>query len=261
MDIKTIDEVIAILENILIESEKNNDPLGYFAALYQNVTITIKKGIANNFFDNGPRMEQLDIYFAKMYFDAFYAYRKNEAIPMSWKKAFDISTNYWPIVLQHLLMGMNAHINLDLGIAAAEISRGNNLGDLENDFNKINDILSSLLHEVQDDLSVVWPALKYILKWTGKVDDFLVDFSMKLARDGAWKFANRIAAVPDEEVNSSIEERDQKVADKVNIIIKPGMIATIVLGIIRLTERGSVSEKIQKLKKAYSGTGKETKPA
>lgn len=102
---------------------------------------------------------------------------------------------------------------------------------------------------MQDDLSVVWPALKYVLKWTGKVDDFLVDFSMKLAREGAWKFANRIVNLTEKEVHLSVEERDRKVAEKVCLITKPGMIGTIVLGIIRLTERGSVSEKILKLKK------------
>jgi hypothetical protein len=194
-------------------------------------------------------MEQLDIAFAKRYLDALESYRKNEPISMSWKRAFDLSPSYWPIVLQHLLMGINAHINLDLGIAAAEVSRGKNLVDLESDFNKINAILSSLVHEIESDLSVVWPALKYILKWTGKVDDYLVDFSMKLARDGAWKFANQFAGVPANEILFSIEERDQRVAKKVNIILRPGRIAAIALGIIRLTEPGTVSGKIRKLKK------------
>ena len=247
--VNTIEEVIDVLETIIIESEKNNDPMGYFAALYQKVTIKVKEGIANNYFENGPRLEQLDIVFAKRYLDAWYSFKNNEPVPLSWQKAFDLSTNYWPIVLQHILMGINAHINLDLGTAAAEISRGKNLGDLENDFNKINTILSSLVHEVQDDLSVVWPALKYLLKWSGKVDDFLVDFSMKLAREGAWKYANQIVIVPDRDVQLSIDERDLRVANIVHIITKPGMIAAIALGIIRITERGSVSEKIQKMKK------------
>ena len=246
--VNRIDDVIAILETIINESEKNNDPLGYFAALYQNVTIHVKEGIANNYFDDGPRMEQLDVVFAKRYLDAWYSYMNNEPVSLSWQRAFDLSTNYWPIVLQHILMGINAHINLDLGTVAAEISRGKKLDDLENDFNKINTILSSLVHEVQDDLSAVWPALKYMLKWSGKVDDFLVDFSMKLAREGAWKYANQISKVPEPEVQVSIDERDKRVADIVHIITKPGMIATFVLGIIRVTERGTASEKIRKLK-------------
>jgi hypothetical protein len=192
-------------------------------------------------------MEQLDVVFALRYLDAYAATRRNEPVTESWQKTFNLSDNYWPIVLQHLLMGMNAHINLDLGIAAVEISDGKNLSDLEKDFNRINEILSSLVHEVQGNLSAVWPALKFILKHTGKVDDYLVDFSMKLARDGAWKFANQLAAVPDSEKDLTIAIRDQKVAAKTNLILKPGLIAKLVLGLIRITERGTIAEKIRKM--------------
>lgn len=245
--IKTIDEVISALDQIVAESEQNKNPAGYFAALYRKVTIKVKEGIASGYFDDGPRMEQLDVVFALRYLDAYAANRWNQPVTESWQKTFDLSDNYWPIVLQHLLMGMNAHINLDLGIAAVEVSDGKNLTDLGNDFNRINEILSSLVHEVEDDLSAVWPALKFILKHTGKVDDYLVDFSMKLARDGAWKFANQLAAVPDSDRELAIALRDQKVATKTNLILKPGLIAKLVLGLIRITERGTIAEKIRKM--------------
>ena len=50
--------------------------------------------------------------------------------------------------MQHLLMGMNAHINLDLGIAASEVAGGNSIHDLKSDFMKVNDILAGLLSEI-----------------------------------------------------------------------------------------------------------------
>ncbi|MDO9615376.1 MAG: DUF5995 family protein [Bacteroidota bacterium] len=87
-----------------------------------------------------------------------------------------------------------------------------------------------------------------ILKWTGKIDDYLVDFSMKLARNGAWKFANEFSLVPENEIKKALTNRDQRVARKVKVILKPGWVAIIVLRIIRITERGSVAEKIRKLK-------------
>lgn len=245
--IQTIDEVISALDQIITESEQNNDPAGYFAALYRKVTIKVKEGIASGYFDNGSHIEQLDVVFALRYLNAYAAYRRNEPVTESWQKTFDLSGDYWPIVLQHLLMGMNAHINLDLGIAAVEVSEGENLYNLEADFNRINEILSSLVHEVQGDLSGAWPALKFILKWTGKVDDYLVDFSMKLARDGAWKFASQLAAVPDSDKELVIALRDQKVAAKTDVILKPGLIAKLVLGLIRITERGTIAEKIRKM--------------
>jgi hypothetical protein len=243
----TIEEVIVILADIIQKSEQTSDPAGYFAALYQKVTIKVKEGIAAGSFEDGLRMEQLDVAFAKRYIDAYFSFKKGEPITLSWQKAFDFSTHYQPIVLQHLLLGINAHINLDLGIAANEISKGRNIADLENDFNRINEILSSLVHDVEEDLSKVWPTLKLILKLAGKVDDFMVDFSMKLARDGAWKFANQLSASPDDQILSLIEVRDKRVTAKASIVINPGMIATIVLFIIRVMERGSVTDKIRNL--------------
>ncbi|MBA4410860.1 MAG: hypothetical protein C0397_15730 [Odoribacter sp.] len=245
--LQTIDEVIAALDLIIAESIENNDPAGYFAALYRKVTIKVKEGIASGYFNDGLRMEQLDVFFVSRYLDAYYAFHKNQPVTESWRKAFELTDQYWPIVLQHLLMGMNAHINLDLGIAAVEVSKGKNLADLETDFNRINEILSSLVHEVQGYLSAVWPVLKFILKWSGKVDDYLVDFSMKLARNGAWKFANQLSTVPESERENEVARRDQKVAGKDDVILKPGLLATIALRIIRITERGSVTEKIRKM--------------
>jgi hypothetical protein len=243
--ITTIDQVIAELDLIISNSVKNNDPAGYFAALYRKVTAKVKEGIVTGYFDNGSRMEQLDVVFANRYLDALAGFSNNLPITLSWQKTFDLLSDKKPIVLQHLLMGMNAHINLDLGIAAAEISKGQDIAELQNDFNRINEILSSLVHEVEEDLSVVWPALKLILKHTGKIDDYLVDFSMKLARDGAWKFATEFSGLQEESHQTAIFDRDIKVAAKTDLILKPGWIASFALWLIRITEKGSVSSKIK----------------
>jgi hypothetical protein len=247
LQIDSIDQVIKLLDEIISESEKNNNPLGYFAALYRNVTIKVKEGIQTNFFDDGPRMEKLDIVFAKRYLDAYYASQNKEKVTKSWQKAFEQSTDFWPIVLQHLLIGMNAHINLDLGIAAAEISKNKNINDLENDFNKINEILSSLVNDVQNDLAEMWPTLRKILQKTKNADDFMVDFSMKLARDGAWKFALLVSETPENSFQQIIEARDLKVAEKTELVINPGFWAGIIFRIIRLGERGNVGKRIRQL--------------
>ncbi len=245
--IHTIDDVINILQDIINESIENESPLGYFAALYQKVTIKVKEGIQSDYFDDNQRMEKLDIIFAKRYIDAYYNYKNNTPITSSWERAFSIANKYWYIVLQHLLVGMNAHINLDLGIAAAEVSKGQNIQNLHDDFNKINEILSSLVNDVQDDLAKVYPFLKKILIWTKDVDDFLVDFSMELARNGAWDFAVELANTPTSDFENTIQKRDIKITEKADLVISPGFIPKLIFMIIRISERGTVTQKINDL--------------
>lgn len=244
---KSIDEVIAILERIIQDAEKNNDRIGYFAVLYQKVTAKVKEGIKAGFFDDGPQMEKLDVIFANRYLEAYFAYKNGKTITESWEITFNYSTKYWPIVLQHLLMGMNAHINLDLGIAAAKVSKDRNINELKGDFNRINEVLSSLVNEVQQDLSEIWRPLKWILKLSGKIDNHITDFNMKLARDGAWKFAKRISGKGGDELKTQINQRDKKVALKARIITNPGILISFLFLFIRIGEKGSITDKILKL--------------
>lgn len=238
------DEVIQSLDTIIDHSKDQQSPLGYFAALYQLVTIKVKEGIADNFFEDGERMEKLDVIFANRYLAAYAAYEQSQAVTLSWEKAFQLSTKYWPIVLQHLLIGMNAHINLDLGIAASEVMKGKDIEHLKGDFDKINEVLSSLVHKVQKDLAEIWPQFALILKLTGKVDDLITDFSMQLARDGAWKFATELHALDQSAMKDFIIKRDKSVAQKARIITHPGWFASTLFKLVRIGEKGTVAHKI-----------------
>lgn len=244
----SIDDVITVLDDIIAECAVNNDPLGYFAVLYQRVTRQVKEGIEAGFFDDGERMERLDVVFAKRYIDAYRAYRRGEPTTLSWAGAFDLGRQSRPIVLQHLLTGINAHINLDLGIAAAEVAKTGHIDELEGDFNRINEILSALVDEIQQNLCRIWPTLTWILQKTRQIDNCIVDFSMKLARDGAWQFAQQMSVAEPEAYNTYLTEQDRKVAAKAKIINRPGWLVVLALWIIRLGERGHVAARIEKLK-------------
>ena len=140
MSAKTIDEVIQQLDDIVDMAYRQKSRLGYFAALYRKVTLKVKEGIGGGIFEDGERMERLDVIFANRYLNAIEQYQSNEMPTRSWQLTFETSKHWWPIVLQHLLLGMNAHINLDLGIAAAKTSPGDAIIDLKEDFKKINEI-------------------------------------------------------------------------------------------------------------------------
>lgn len=67
-------------------------------------------------------MERLDTLFAERYFDAVTPRDAESRPTASWHLTFQAGSQWRPLVLQHLLVGINAHINLDLGVAAARCS-------------------------------------------------------------------------------------------------------------------------------------------
>ena len=184
---RTIDGVIERLDEIIEWSLENKSRLGYFPALYRKVTVAVKEKIeAGNFFDDDERMERLDVIFANRYLDAFDRHRKGLPTTHSWNYSFGVADQWWPIVLQHLLLGMNAHINLDLGIAAAQTVKASQLHELHDDFNRINKVLADLVGEVQGELAQIWRTLRFFNRYLGDVQNALINFSMDKARDEAW---------------------------------------------------------------------------
>ena len=65
--IDTIEEVLEALDAIIARGRDEGSHVGYFAAVYRTVTAKIAEGIATGFFDDGERMQRLDVTFADRY--------------------------------------------------------------------------------------------------------------------------------------------------------------------------------------------------
>jgi len=239
---ESIEGVITSLDRIIEWSKTHSRRTGYFAALYRKVTINVKQGIESSHFDNGERMERLDVIFANRYLDAFEAYHTRQEVTAVWKQAFEFSDRWSPIVLQHLMIGMNAHINLDLGIAAAQTVAKDELPALKPDFDKINGLLASLVNQVQDELGTIWPLFKWLDRLAGNTDEWLADKGMTFARDRAWALAEKYAAADDKQ--SVIALKDAEIFLLGLLITQPALKLRIILLLIRIGERGDVVSKI-----------------
>lgn len=238
----TIEEVIYSFDRIVEWSKENGNRAGYFAALYRKVTIKVKDGIASGFFENGERMEKLDVIFANRYLDAFEKYHAGQPVTQVWKLAFEITDQWFHIVLHHLMIGMNAHINFDLGIAAAETVDTKDLAKLKPDFDKINDVLASLVDEVENELGQIWPVFKWLDRFAGNLDERLADCGMAFARDRAWAFAEEVSASNDK--SKTLDMMDKKMTAIGRLFLSPGLVKNTVLFLIRIAERGNVARKI-----------------
>jgi hypothetical protein len=249
MDIpaKTIDEVLKQLDAIIADSVKNNDPSGFFAYIYRRTTAEIKKSIVKGEFEDNDRMEKFDVLFANKYLEAYRDFHGSLSVCRPWAAAFR-AKNDRQTIIQHVILGMNAHINYDLGMAAAEFTRGGEIDKLKNDFMKVNEVLNSLVDELQVKVGRV-SRLMFLLDWIGKrSDEEVMNFSMAKARQQAWNFATVLAVLPEQEQKNAIDKVDAIIGNLADTVKRPPVkLAAVVINIISRFEEKDVKKVLRRL--------------
>jgi hypothetical protein len=240
MPAETIDDVIRALDGIIDWAWNEKSRLGYFAALYARVTRAVKEGIANGQFQNGPLMERLDVNFAGRYLQAFEQFRSGARPTLSWQVAFRAASWRYPIVVQHLLAGINAHINLDLGIASAGTAESDQLPGLQTDFNQINGVLAGLVGTVEKEMAEISPLIGLLEKFSLQTDTTIINFNLDKAREFAWSNAVRMARMPASELPAAIQELDSEVELLGRLVVAPPWLVKIQLFPIRIFESNNV---------------------
>jgi len=245
---KTIDEVLEELDRIIETTVAENNFLGIFAYVYRRTTAQIQQSIRQKEFEDNERMELMDVTFANLYLTAYQKHAANQSCSASWETAFK-AKNEKITIMQHLLLGMNAHINLDLGVAAATFAPGANIAALKNDFMKVNQILNNLTNEMQERISRV-SRLMFILDLLGKnTDEKIANFSMVKAREQAWNLANQLAKSNEDERKSVINDADHTIAALGSLFINPpGKLLKMALKLVSFFEEKDVKTIISKLK-------------
>lgn len=243
-----IKEVIDQLDKIIAWCVAHQSTAGYFACLYRSMTVAVLEGISKGTFTDGPRMERLDTIFANRYLQAWQCYNNRQPSTISWKTAFDACANTHLTVIQHLLLGINTHINLDLAIAAAETAPGNAIEDLQSDFEQINSVIASLTGSVYDRLSLIWFPLRLLGRITGNGHEAVVNFSIGKARQASWSNALLLAHCGENATRKKcIDLIDGGVARIGSGIIQPGRPASLILKTVRWMEPSRPSKVIELL--------------
>ena len=101
-------------------------------------------------------------------------FRADQQPSRAWQFAFDTARSQRVIILQNLLLSINAHINLDLGVVAGNAFAGNALENFHDDFNRINDILGSLIPAARDAVGQLSPLMEELSTIGG--DDLVAPF-------------------------------------------------------------------------------------
>lgn len=244
---ETFEDTAAALQRVLADCAARDDRAGYFAAMYGAVTRTVRARAAAGHFDDPDRMERFVARFAGRYLDAFDAWRAGRPVTESWRLAFEQAARWRPIALQHLLLGMNAHINLDLGVTAATFAGpdGAGLAAVRDDFFAVNRVLSDLVDACEGAVGTVSPWIGLADRVGGGGDETVIRFSLSLARQQAWNVAERLARLPEQERPDAALAVDAAAVRVGRRVVRPGLWPAFVLLLVRLRERARPAEIIR----------------
>jgi len=139
---------------------------------------------------------------------------------------------------------MNAHINLDLGIAAAGVARevDEPIDALKGDFDEINVVLAELTDGFVDQVDELSPWFDLLDKVGGRADDEIIKWSIGAARDAAWLLAKELSPDPPVDQARPIAVRDEITEGLGKLITRPGILLPLALLVVRSREPNDVNE-------------------
>jgi hypothetical protein len=208
------------------------DAAGYFPALYSRVTTHIADSIDAHAFADGDRMNAFATEFASRYIRAW-----KEKIPRSkcWQASWDVAGDGRLLIVQQLLLGINAHVNYDLPQAAAEIAHETgDLAAVHTDFDAVNDVLAK-------ESVAVLAELDLLSHWTSVVAALgggrAFNFSLQRARAEAWSSAERLHALDDRQQRDYVTDLDELVSVLAYLITRPPIPVAVFAFFARLLEQ------------------------
>jgi hypothetical protein len=204
------------LEALRTAALSAKDGAGYFPALYARVTRRVIGDAAAGHFDDADRMSSFVEGFAARYLDAG---RDRGAAPACWRAAFDVAVDGDLLVVQQLFLGINAHVNFDLPQTVVAVAdRTGDLPSIRPDFDAVNVVLRSTYDDVIGDLDRV-------TRWTGRAaamgGGHLFNFSLRAARDQAWRAAVNIHPLPSDARRAETAELDALVTVLAYMVTRP----------------------------------------
>ena len=200
-----------------------DDATGYFPALYSRVTARVAAAGID---------ERLTVTFASYYLQAFH---REIARPRCWQATWDVAGDRNLLIVQHLLLGINAHVNHDLPLAVVDVAREvGALAPIRRDFDAVNDVLAATYTEVLRDLDGV-------ARWTNEAAAVgggrLFNFSLRVARRQAWDAAVRLYPLDETGTAVYTAELDRLVSVLAYLITRPALPARLAIPLLRRLEQ------------------------
>ncbi|WP_437735357.1 DUF5995 family protein [Sorangium sp. So ce1335] len=227
----SVDDVQRLLARCIEVARDENSADAYFALLYSWETRDIADAADAGVFDAPDALRRMIVAFANRYFTARAQFRADRPVSGAWALAFRAARSTSALVVQHILLSMNAHINVDLGVAAAET------GLSWADYARVDAILGRGVSRIQGSLNRTTPVLRGLDFIGGEFDELFTIYSLKAARRQAFALAQRLQAAAVEERPSLVAEADDRALRFGQRLLDPPLWDRLWLAAVRITER------------------------
>ncbi len=233
------------IQEIVDWSHRLPSRLGFFAALYSRVAKAIED--ERHTFEHPDWLEDVNRAFCARYLDAVRAFWDEQEATRAWQASFDAALHRKLMIVQHLLLGANAHINVDLAIATAQTIEAEDLPAFESDFHRMNHVLGGLVDSTCRSLSRVWPFLALVNRYFLREEDAVIKFSMSRAREHAWEQAQRLVVLEGAELEAAIADLEVRAEVLAHRIIRPDQPLQAIVQIVRRGQLRSIPRVIDSI--------------
>ncbi|MDO0916413.1 DUF5995 family protein [Streptomyces sp. DT2A-34] len=169
------------------------DGIAVFNRVYLTVTEAFDRHIDGGRFTDARAAITLDVRFAERFLAAVEAAEDEQRPPACWRPLFQMRRHPGVRPLQFALAGINAHIGHDLALAVVDACRSLDCepAELEDEFDRVGDLLVSLEEHIREDL-MPGPDL---LQIADPLTHLLGSWSLERARDATWSAARALWAL------------------------------------------------------------------
>ncbi|MER5451935.1 DUF5995 family protein [Streptomyces sp. NPDC002766] len=188
----TVDAVLSRMR-ALDAALPERDGIAVFNRVYLAVTEAVDRRIDAGRFPDARAAITLDVRFAERYLAAVDTVSDGRRPPACWRPLFQFRRHPGVRPMQFALAGINAHIGHDLALAVVDSCRSLRCepADLEDEFDRVGDLLVSLEEHIREEL-MPGPDL---LQIADPLTHLLGSWSLERAREATWTAARALWAL------------------------------------------------------------------
>lgn len=181
------------LEGLLAAFRAREDRRAAFLSIYAEMTGGVAQRLHEDGFDDTDWVGRYLVAFANLYREAVHAYERDDlaALADPWQLAFDAADAGDSLVIQDVLLGINAHINYDLSLAVHDAGVRTDRDRKYRDHSRVTDVIAAIIDDAQDHLVDEFGAhgLGTIDDSLGRLDERFSILTIDQCRDSAWRTA------------------------------------------------------------------------